>query len=291
MNPIKRSTGGEDRPGAMTDRPMPAPDDLLTPSAIQRRLQTSTLGHRIYYYPEVGSTNDRALELASAGEPEGALVLAERQTQGRGRRQRLWDSPNHLGIYASLVLRPRIPVARAPLLSLMAGVAVAGALSESCRIDARIKWPNDIVIGRRKIAGLLGEVRSPEPDLQEMILGFGINVNHGARDFPDELAGCATSVRLETGSPYDRAIILAEVLSRLERHYFLMLKNGSEELLRAWRSLSVLPPGTPVVIQTGDGRIEGSILDIDDEGALLLEVDGGIRHRVPFAENVEPLWP
>jgi len=134
----------------------------LAPAALQSHLRTAVFGHRVFYYPTIGSTNDRALDLAVAGEPEGAVVLAEEQTGGRGRRERTWHSPARLGIYVSLILRPLVPATRAPLFTFTAAVAAASALRETCSLQAAIKWPNDVVVERRKIAGILGETRGSD---------------------------------------------------------------------------------------------------------------------------------
>lgn len=258
----------------------------LTPAALQRHLRSAVFGHRIFYYPTIGSTNDRALELAGAGEPEGALVLAEEQTRGRGRRNRTWDSRPCLGLYASLILRPEIEAARAPLFTLMAAVAVADALREVCLMDARIKWPNDVVIGRRKIAGILAECRGAEPLLREMVVGIGINVNHGEADLSRELLERATSVFIETGMAADRAPLLAAVLEGLERRYACLLKGGAADLLTAWEGLAAVPRGGLVVVEGPHGRREGRVSGLDDEGALILEAPGGGTLRVPFGEIV-----
>ena len=212
MTITAHGAGSGRRPPAAPDSRDPSPAAAaLTPAALQRRLRTAIFGHRIFYYPEIGSTNDRAMELAAAGEPEGALVLAERQTRGRGRRDRAWTSPARLGIYTSLLLRPNIPASRAPLFTLMAAVATARGLGEACGLDARIKWPNDVMVAHRKIAGILGEVRGSDPLIHGMVIGIGVNINHHANDFPPELSRCATSVRMETGSPRDRPTILAAI--------------------------------------------------------------------------------
>ncbi len=281
------------RPLAPADGPAagpPAgPGDALTPAALQRHLRTAVLGHRIYYYPTIGSTNDRALELAIAGEPEGALVLAEEQTAGRGRRDRAWVSQARRGIYASLILRPSIPVTRAPLFTFMAAVAVADALSELIGLKARIKWPNDVLVGRRKIAGVLGEVRGSDPEAREMVIGLGINVNQAPEEFSPDLAGAATSVRIETGSMADRAPILAALLGGFERRYARLLREGPGTLLAEWEALSALPRGSRAVVEGPSGRIEGTTAGVDEEGALLLIDRAGQSLRIPFGEIVQAL--
>jgi BirA family biotin operon repressor/biotin-[acetyl-CoA-carboxylase] ligase len=265
--------------------------DALTPAALQRHLRSAVFGHRIFYYPSIGSTNDRALELAAAEEPEGGLVLAEEQVAGRGRRDRSWSSRPFLGIYASLILRPAIPAARAPLLTFMAAVAAADALNEIPGVKARIKWPNDVVSQDRKIAGVLAEVRGSEPEVREMVVGLGINVNQGEDDFPPELRARATSVRLLTRRTHPRAPILAALLEGFERRYARLLRDGPATLLREWESLSAIAAGTRLRVDGPSGRITGTFAGIDDEGSLLLGLGGERSLRVPFGEIVDPVEP
>lgn len=265
--------------------------EALTPAALQSRLRTAVFGHRVFYYPTIGSTNDRALDLAAAGEPEGAVVLAEEQTGGRGRRERTWHSPARLGVYVSLVLRPNVPAPRAPLFTFTAAVAVADSLREVSRLRATIKWPNDVMAGRRKIAGILGETRGSDPLIREMVLGIGLNVNQLGEDFGPEVMGRATSVRIESGDVADRTILLAAILEGFERRYARLVGGQSADLLREWESLSALPPGRPVLVQGPAGRLEGQVAGVDEEGALLLMLQDGRTVRVPFGEIVESLWP
>lgn len=267
------------------------PEDALNPAAVQRHLRAAVFGHRIFYYPSIGSTNERALELAAAGEPEGGLVVAEEQTEGRGRRERSWASSPYLGIYASLILRPAIPAPRAPLLTFMAAVACADALNEVPGLKARIKWPNDVTSSGRKIAGVLGEVRGSDPEVREMVVGIGVNVHHGESDFPPELRSRATSVRLATGTGWDRALLLARLLEGFELRYARALRDGPAALLREWQSLSALRPGDPVRVLGPTGPAQGGFRGIDEEGGLLLADGGGRTLRVPFGEIVETLEP
>jgi BirA family biotin operon repressor/biotin-[acetyl-CoA-carboxylase] ligase len=262
----------------------------LTPAALQRCLRSPVFGHRVFYYPTIGSTNDRALELAAAGEPEGGLVLAEEQTGGRGRRDRAWASRSRLGIYASLILRPGLPAGRAPLLTFVAAISVADALRETAGLEARIKWPNDVLVGRRKIAGILGEVRGSQPEIRELVIGMGLNVNQSPGDFPPEVRPSATSVRIETGSAAGRAPILAAVLEGCERRYGRLLRGEAPELLREWEALSAIPPGGRVVVDGASGRHEGQIGGVDEDGALLLRVAGGGTVRIPFGEIIRCSW-
>ncbi len=264
--------------------------DPLTPAALQMHLKTAVFGHRVYFYPSIGSTNDRALELAAAGEPEGSLVLAEQQTGGRGRRARSWHSPPGLGIYASLVLRPRVEAPKAPLFTIAAAVSVATALRAG-GVVARIKWPNDVLVGTRKIAGILGESRGSEPEIRDLVIGIGLNVHQEAGDFPGDLAPTATSLRIESGAAPRRAEILAAVLEEFERRYSRLLRGAPDDLLRDWGTLSAVPAGGRIAVDGPDGRCEGELVGVDADGALLLRRPGGATARVPFGEIVETLWP
>jgi len=256
----------------------------LTPAAIERRVGSASFGHRIFYYPTIGSTNERALELCAAGEPEGGLVLAEEQTAGRGRRDRAWVSRPYLGIYASLILRPCVAAPGAPQFTLLAAVAAARALRLSCKLEARIKWPNDLVVDGRKIAGVLGEARGASAQIGAMVIGLGINANHAREDFPGELRDTATSVRIETGAPCDRVEILATLLEQIEQRYRRLLKDGPDSLLREWEALSTLPLGSVIVMRGPSPPVRGLFLGIDDEGALLLSGPDGATIRAPFGE-------
>jgi BirA family biotin operon repressor/biotin-[acetyl-CoA-carboxylase] ligase len=268
-----------------------AASDALTPAALQRHLRSAVFGHRIFYYPIIDSTNERALELAAAEEPEGSLVLAEEQTAGRGRRERSWSSAPYVGIYASLILRPAIAAPRAPLLTFMAAVAVADALNEVTGLRARIKWPNDVLVGNRKIAGVLGEMRGSHPEVRELVVGMGINVNQTETDFPAGLASIATSVRIERGAPQDRAILLASVLEGFERRYARLLRDGPATLLREWDALSSMPPGTPIAVGGPAGRLDGEFAGIDEDGSLVVRARDGALHRLPFGEILDTLLP
>ena len=247
-------------------------------------MRTTHLGHRIYHYPEIGSTNDRAIELAAAGEPEGSIVIAEQQTRGRGRRDRTWISAGRLGLYLSMILRPGGDASGAPLFTLLGAVATARAISSACGCVARIKWPNDVVVKHRKVAGILGEVRNSSPILEELVLGIGVNVNHGTEDFPGALGDQATSLYLETGRRHDRSALLVAILECFERCYLALLRDGPEELLAAWRQLSAIPPGTRLRLMAGDDPIEGILIDIEPDGALRLDVGAGSTRRVAFGE-------
>jgi BirA family biotin operon repressor/biotin-[acetyl-CoA-carboxylase] ligase len=171
----------------------------------------------------------------------------------------------------------------------MAAVSVADTLNEQVRLRARIKWPNDVLVEGRKVAGVLGEVRGSAPEIREMVVGIGINVNQAADDFPPELAGRATSVRMETGAATERASILAGVLEGFERRYARFLRDGPAVLLREWESLSTLTPGARLSVQGPAGLVEGEFTGIDLEGALVVRAPAGSIQRIPFGELLDSL--
>src|SRR5512145_2072069 len=169
--------------------------DRLTPLELRPLLNTHDLGQVVHWYEELGSTNDRAKELADEGAEHGEVVVAEAQTAGRGRRGRSWASPARRNLYFSVVLRPELPPTRAAEITLVASVAICDALRQA-GVEAGIKWPNDLLASGRKIAGILTELAAEPEQVQWVVLGVGVNVNARREDFPEELRGEATSLLL-----------------------------------------------------------------------------------------------
>ncbi|HYG68755.1 MAG TPA: biotin--[acetyl-CoA-carboxylase] ligase [Anaeromyxobacteraceae bacterium] len=249
--------------------------DRLTALEIRPLLNTHDLGQAIHAADAVGSTNDRAKALAEEGAAHGEVVVAEAQTAGRGRRGRAWSSPPGRNVYLSVVLRPDLPPGRAPELTLVAAVAVCDALRQA-GVDAGIKWPNDLLAGGRKIAGILTELGSDADRVSWVVVGVGVNVNARAEDFPEELRGAATSVLLERGGPAPRALFTAALLTSLERWLDLHAEEGFEPIRDAWRERSVTL-GRDVRVR-GDGReLVGRAEDIDAMGALLVRTADGLE--------------
>jgi len=247
--------------------------DILGEREILPGLRTTVLGKRIIRLSEVDSTNTYASKLAVDGEPEGTVVIAEHQTAGRGRLGRKWVSPPGLNIYASIILRPKVPPRDAPLITFVAAVALARTVRELYKLDAGIKWPNDLLINGRKSAGILTEM-SAEPELvRHIILGFGINVNMSRDDFPEEIKDLSTSVMLELGRKVNRAELMRRFLEEIEKSYLMMIDGKRAEILNEWRSLSVTL-GHNVRVTSLAWEKAGFASDIDPEGGLILEVDG-----------------
>lgn len=259
--------------------------DRIRPAEIMAALRTASLGRRIVYEREVDSTNRLARDLAIAGAAEGTIVVAETQTAGRGRMGRSWFSPAGEGIYLSLVLRPRFQPSEAPKTTLLAGVALAEALIPVVPAPVRIKWPNDVLAGGKKVAGILVEAAVEIDAIDYLIIGVGINVNTPPRRFPAELRDRATSLAAEAGRPVARVEILADFLGRFERHYDRVGREGFGPVIRRWRELSDMA-GRRVRVRSFDRRLEGIISGIDDDGVLLLTGADGTVERV-IAGDVE----
>jgi BirA family biotin operon repressor/biotin-[acetyl-CoA-carboxylase] ligase len=250
--------------------------DRLRALELRPLLNTHDLGQVLHCYEELGSTNDRAKQLAEEGAEHGEVVVAERQTAGRGRRGRTWLSSARRNVTFSVVLRPEaLPPARAAELTLVAAVAVCDALRQA-GVDAGIKWPNDVLVGGRKIAGILTEMEAEPDRVHWVVLGVGVNVNARLEDFPPELRGEATSVLLARGQPAPRSLFLAACLTGLEDWYDRHAEGGFEPIRAAWRARSVTL-GREVSVRTDGGDLVGRAEDIDETGALLVRTERGLE--------------
>jgi BirA family biotin operon repressor/biotin-[acetyl-CoA-carboxylase] ligase len=249
--------------------------DRLTPLELRPLLNTHDLGQVLHWYEEIGSTNDRAKELADQGAEHGEVVIAETQSAGRGRRGRVWVSPPRRNLYFSAVLRPDLPPVRAPELTLVASLAVCDALRQS-GVDAGIKWPNDLLASGRKIAGVLTELAAEADRVHWVVIGVGVNVNAVPDDFPEELRGEATSVLIERGEPAPRALFAAACLTALESWIDRHAEEGFGVIRDAWRVRSVTL-GREVTVKADGREIVGVAEDIDETGALLVRGAAGLE--------------
>ncbi|HTT76395.1 MAG TPA: biotin--[acetyl-CoA-carboxylase] ligase [Candidatus Binataceae bacterium] len=242
--------------------------------AIQKG-EPGSIGWRIDYFQEAGSTQRVAAELAEQGAAQGTVVIAEQQTAGRGRMGRQWHSPSGVNLYATIILRPTCPVAEVPRLSLVAGVAAAEALEMAAPGIVALKWPNDVWLNGLKAGGIIAEaVTDASRGLQCVLLGIGLNLNLAARDIPPELRGKATSVLIATGYQCDRAAIASALLQKLDTRYMETERHGFATIRPLWERYSALT-GRPVTVVDGGSRIMGMVTGIDADGALLLETAEG----------------
>lgn len=259
------------------------PPDLLYPQEVNPLLRTTWLGRGpFHYFRETGSTNDQAKLLAWRGCPDGTIVVAEAQSAGRGRLGRTWLSPPGTGLYFSLVLRPRVTPAVAPRVTLLAGVALCRAIRHTAGVKAEIKWPNDILVGSKKLAGILTEMEAETEAIHHLILGIGVNVNMQACELAPALE--ATSLYLETGKRHSRPELMARILLELESLWEVFQKEGFSKIRDMWMELSATV-GRLVGIERWDGGvIMGKAEEIDQEGALLVADGEGQLHRIAYGE-------
>ncbi|MGH7814400.1 MAG: biotin--[acetyl-CoA-carboxylase] ligase [Candidatus Binataceae bacterium] len=243
------------------------------------------IGWRIDYHGEIDSTQDAARKLAAGGIAEGAVVIAETQTAGRGRMGRTWHSPAGVNLYATIILRPPLTIAEAARLSLIAGVAAAEALETVAPHIVALKWPNDVWLAGRKAGGIIAEaVASAEGNLSCVLLGIGLNLNLEAEYLPPELRGKATSVRIATGRNCDRIAVAGSLFSRLESRYRETVAHGFAAVRPEWERYSALT-GRRVTIMNGGGvRYGGIARGIDGGGALLLDLGNGRIERIAAGE-------
>lgn len=251
--------------------------DRLTPLELRPLLATRELGQVLHCFEEVASTSDVAKALAEDGAAHGEVVIAERQTAGRGRRGRTWVSPPGKNLYLSVVLRPELPARRAPEVTLVASVALCEVVREA-GVAAEIRWPNDLLARGRKLAGILTELAADPDHVQWVVLGIGVNLNAGPEDFPRELRDHATSLAAERGQPAPRALFTASLLARLEEWLERHRAEGFPPVREAWRARSGTL-GRPVRVSAEGRDVEGVAEDIDETGALLLRV-GKVLTRV-----------
>ncbi|MBC2693780.1 MAG: biotin--[acetyl-CoA-carboxylase] ligase [Desulfobacteraceae bacterium] len=238
----------------------------------------------IIYLKETDSTNTRAKELAAQGAPEGTLVIAEKQTKGRGRRGRSWFSQPGGGIYCSLILRPIMQPGETPRITLMTAVVLAETLISLMKLKLRIKWPNDILINGKKLAGILTEISTEMDAVNYIVVGLGMNVNTLFENFPREIKKSATSILIETGNRVHRIKLIQEYLKLYEQYYDMFKKNNFEPIMNRWRALADIIGKQIRVDVIGKTHI-GKVIDVDNDGVLILKDDQG-RLQTIFSGDV-----
>jgi len=252
--------------------------ESLLPQEIQEGLKTNFIGrNNVVYFKETDSTNTRAEHLANEGAPEGTVVIADTQTQGRGRRGRSWFSPPGAGIYASLILRPRLAPNEAPKLTLMTSVAAVETLRAFTALAVTIKWPNDVLIHEKKVAGILTEINAEMDKIHYVIIGIGMNINTPLKAFPGDIRKIATSLLIETGNRFSRVSILRDYLERFEKCYDEFANEGFNPLMSRWRALTDII-GKRISVDVIHSTYTGIVRDIDEDGFLILQDrDGNLK--------------
>lgn len=252
--------------------------DLLTADEIREGLSTNVVGREVVVLPEVDSTNDEAFRRAQAGCGDGVVVFSEKQRRGRGRLGRSWASPFARGLWFSVVLRPRQLEPDATIFTLLGAVGSAEAIRSHVSLPAQIRWPNDVVVRSRKLGGVLVEVRRAKTTEPVCVLGIGLDVNYSADEMPRHIRAHATSLMIECGMPVDRIHLARTVLRALERWYVAVQEGRSSDLVQLWRSLSSIF-GKRVIVETRGHSFRGLAVDIDSNGALVLQRSKGPLRR------------
>jgi BirA family transcriptional regulator, biotin operon repressor / biotin---[acetyl-CoA-carboxylase] ligase len=254
--------------------------DVLLPQLIRSRLHTNTIGKSLYHFYAVDSTNAFALRLLEHGYKiaEGTVVIAESQTAGKGRLGRSWHSERESGLYVSFVLFPKAPPNLAPLLTFATTIAAHNAVEKATHLDVDIKWPNDLLIGGKKVCGILAEMQAEVDRIKMMIIGVGINVNH--ESFPEDIADRATSLRLVSGRLQSRIEILVDFLEEFEALYRTFEQKGPRAIIDQWTRLSSFANGRNIQINDGVRTIAGVTRGLNPLGALRVEQGDGHTEEV-----------
>ena len=256
--------------------------DILSQAEILSSIRGSWAGREILYLDEVDSTNTAAKKAAENGAVHGTLVVSERQTGGKGRRGRAWDSPRGTGIFMTLILRPNMAPVHASMLTLVAALAVADGIRECTGAESLIKWPNDIVMSGKKICGILTEM-SADPDcINYVAVGIGINVN--MEEFPEEIRGVAASIFTETGKKTKRSLLISAVMAAFERYCEVFMKTTDMSGLLEDYNGKLANCGRTVRVLDPAGEYSGTAIGIDREGELLVEMEDTTVRRVLSGE-------
>lgn len=258
--------------------------NILLPLEIKKNLKTEYLGKNIHFFKEVDSTNDVARELADEGAEEGTIVIAESQRSGKGRRGKKWISPSG-GVWMTIILRPDIEPPKAPQLTLVTGVAVAETLDQECGLNIGIKWPNDILIGDKKVSGILTEVNTDMGKVDYVLVGIGIDLNMDISNFPPELRGGATSLKAELDREIKSAELVQRFLQRFEIYYNKFKDGNFRDILNQWRRLSSTI-GTYVEVHKKGRTVYGEAVGVNKDGKLILEMDDGTLRKIISGECI-----
>jgi BirA family biotin operon repressor/biotin-[acetyl-CoA-carboxylase] ligase len=266
---------------------LPAMPDLLLAAEVLPALETRWLGKTYQYLPKIGSTNDHALQLAAQGTPHGTVVVADEQLAGRGRLGRPWLSVPQRGLYVTMVLRDNLPSRDAPQTTLITALSLAEVIVEYYGLPARIKWPNDVLIRGKKVAGILTEMQADQDVVRFLVIGTGINVNHSPEELNASFRYPATSIAIERQQTTRRSGLLLAFLNQFEGNYERFRAEGLAPFLPDLERTSAVL-GHPVTIQCGPEQITGTALGLTAEGALRLGLESG-QEKVVWVGDITQL--
>ena len=256
-----------------------APDALHADDLLARLGPTKIIGRDIRVFEETTSTNDVIEKLARDGVKQGVVVFAESQTKGRGRLGRKWTSPTHKGLWFSVLLRPELSPQETTQLTVASAIALRRAIKKVTGLTADIKWPNDLLIGGKKVVGILTEMSAEVDRVRHVILGIGVDVNQGAAEFPAELRKIATSLKMESGEAVSRAELATEILRELDFDYARICGGKFSAVADEWEA-GCATIGKNVAVQMGTRLIRGCAEALDDDGALLVRSEHGHLERI-----------
>ncbi len=253
--------------------------DRLLPAEVKAGLQTRCVGNEVVYFEQIGSTNEQARKLADNGAAEGTVVIADSQSSGKGRLGRDWSSPAGVNLYLSVILRPNISPRFATQMTFLSAIAVAQAIEATGSFEPQLKWPNDVMLGGCKVAGLLNELNAETEQVHYLVLGIGVNLNMTTEQFPTDLRTPATSLLLDGGEQVSRRQFTQALLQSLDQLYSVYLQSGFQPIKEAWeRRCNMLNQWVEVDCQN---RLQvGQVSGVDETGALLLALAGGVTERV-----------
>lgn len=255
------------------------PDVLHADDLLARLYNTKIIGRDIRVFEQTTSTNDVIEKLARDGVKEGVVVFAESQTRGRGRLGRKWLSPAYKGLWFSILLRPDLRPQETTQLTVASATALCRAIASETGLNPEIKWPNDILVGGKKVAGVLTELSAELDRVKHVILGIGVDVNQGAAEFPAELRKQATSLRIEAGRTFSRADLATAILRELDNDYERICAGQFAEVADEWEA-RCQTIGRDVTIQIGNRRVQGRAESLGESGELLLRTEHGHLERI-----------
>ena len=263
--------------------------DVLSKEELESTIHTKWAGANVVFFEETGATNNEIRSLAEQGAPHGTLAVAERQLGGKGRRGRVWTSPAGVGIWMSMLLRPQIDPLAASMLTLVMALAAKKGIEISTGLKSEIKWPNDLVLNKKKICGILTEMSTELMEIQYVIPGIGINVNQ--KDFPDDIKATATSLYIESGKIQKRSEIIAAIMEAFEGYYDTFIKTQDMSGLIEEYNANLVNLGNEVCVLDPAGEFRGVSEGINKEGALLVRLaDGTLKEIISGEVSVRGVY-
>jgi len=241
----------------------------LNSESLKKKLAGKMIGHRLHYYEDIGSTNDEAFRLGEEGAPEGTVLIAESQSSGKGRMQRVWYSPPGANIYTSMILRPPTGTMQVTQVPIAAGVAATETINEFCSGKASIKWPNDVLIGGKKVCGILAQMKMSGKTVDFIVVGIGINVNLAREQFPHDIQEIATSLAIEAGREISRPDLIIRLYENMAKWYRELTRNGFAGVRERWLNLSEMI-GKTVSVMFQNEAVSGKAVGLDEDGSLIL---------------------